>query len=43
MKKNNFINLCNDVMNSSTIYNRKLFEDKMKKIYNNHSYHFPLP
>ena len=41
-EKNNFIKLCNDVMNSSTIYDRKLFKDEMKKIYNNHSFHFPL-
>ena len=41
-EKNNFINLRNDVMNSSTIYDRKLFKDEMKNIYNNHSYHFPL-
>ena len=40
--KNNFINLCYDVMNSSTIYDRKLFKEEMKKIYNNHSYTFPL-
>ena len=40
--KNNFINLCYDVMNSSTLYDRKLFKEEMKKIYNNHSYTFPL-
>ena len=27
-------------MNSSTIYDRKLFKDEMKKIYNNHTYLF---
>ena len=29
-------------MNSSTIYDRKLFKDEMKQIYNNHTYQFPL-
>ena len=29
-------------MNSSNIYDRNLFKDEMKKIYNNHSYPFPL-
>ena len=30
MKKMIFINLCDVVMNSSTIYDRKLFKDEMK-------------
>ena len=29
-------------MNSSNIYDRNLFKDEKKKIYNNHSYPFPL-
>ena len=39
-EKNDFINLYNDVMNSSTIYDRKLFKNEIKKIYNNHTYLF---
>ena len=30
-EKNDFINLYNDVMNSSTIYDRKLFKNEIKK------------
>jgi len=42
IKKENFILECNNVMNSSTIYDRGLFKDKFKEIYNKNSYKFPI-
>ena len=41
-KKENFILECNNVMNSSTVYDRGLFKDKFKEIYNKNSYKFPI-
>ena len=42
-EKENFINLCNDLMDNSNIYDRRLFKKKSKKIYNNNNkFNFPI-
>ena len=40
--KENFIEKCKEVMNASTIYDRTLYKDKFKEIYNSEKYNFPL-
>ena len=42
VNKETFILECNNVMNSSTIFDRSLFKDKFKEIYNKNSYKFPI-
>ena len=41
-KKDEFIKLCEDVMNTSTIYDRNLYKTKFKEIYNSNYYDFPI-
>ena len=36
-KKEEYINLCENVMNTSTIYNREMFKERFKEIYNDPS------
>ena len=38
--KEKFINLCNDLMDNSNIYDRRLFKEEFKKIYNNNKFIF---
>ena len=40
--KENFASLCEEIMNKSTIYDRTLFKNKFKDIYNENKYNFPL-
>ena len=40
--KENFIRLCEEVMNSSTVFNRPLFKEKFKEIYNSNKFNFPI-
>ena len=40
--KEHFIKLCNEILNNSTIYDRRLFKDEFKKIYNQNKFNFPL-
>ena len=40
--KEQFINLCNEVMDTSTIYDRRLYKEEFKKIYNKGIYKFPI-
>ena len=42
--KKDFISKCEGVMNNSSIYDRRLFKETFKEIYNNKSnnYNFPL-
>ena len=40
--KEKFINLCNDLMDNSNIYDRRLFKEEFKKIYNNKKFNFPI-
>ena len=40
--KEKFINLCNDLMDNSNIYDRRLFKEEFKKIYNNNKFNFPI-
>ena len=35
INKEKFVQMCEDVMNSSNIYDRNLFKDEFKKIYDN--------
>ena len=42
VNKETFILECNNVMNSSTIFDRSLLKDKFKEIYNKKSYKFPI-
>ena len=43
LNKEKFIQICEDVMNSSNIYDRNLFKDEFKKIYNNPENNFNFP
>ena len=40
--KENFIEECNNIMEQSTIYDRRLYKEEFKKLYNNNKYNFPL-
>jgi len=40
--KSQFIEECENIMNTSNIYDRKLFKEKFKKIYNSKLYDFSL-
>ena len=40
--KEHFISQCQSVMNMSTIYDRKLYKEEFKKIYNSNNYDFPI-
>ena len=40
--KEKFITKCNDVMNSSTIYDRNLYKTKFKELYNAEKYDFQI-
>ena len=40
--KENFIEECNNIMEQSTIYDRRLYKEEFKKLYNNKKYNFPL-
>ena len=40
--KDNFITKCEEIMNSSTIFDRNLFKTKFKEIYNSYRYNFPI-
>jgi len=40
--KNHFYELCYTIMNTSDIYDRRLFKEKFKHIYNSNKYKFPL-
>ena len=40
--KDNFASLCEEIMNKSNIYDRTLFKNKFKEIYNENKYIFPL-
>ena len=40
--KENFIILCNEIMEKSNIYDRRLFKEEFKKIYNQNKYNFPI-
>ena len=42
MKNEEFIRLCEEIIDSSSIYNRNLYKNKFKEIYNNNIYHFPI-
>ena len=42
MKKEEFIRLCEEIIDSSTIYDRNLYKNKFKEIYNNNIYDFPI-
>ena len=43
MKKEEFIRLCEEIIDSSTIYDRNLYKNKLKEIYNNNIiYDFPI-
>ena len=42
-KKEKFEDLCLNVMNSSNIFDRRLFKEEFKKIYNNPNYKFNFP
>ena len=41
-QKEKFIKACNNIMNSSTIYDRNIYKDKFKDIYNKENYNFPI-
>ena len=41
-KKEEFIRLCEEIIDSSTIYDRNLYKNKSKEIYNNNIYDFPI-
>ena len=41
-KKEEFIRLCEEIIDSSTIYDRNLYKNKFKEIYNNNIYDFPI-
>ena len=41
-EKDTFINLCIELMDNSTIYDRRLYKEEFKKIYNNNKYTFSL-
>ena len=43
LNKEKFVQMCEDVMNSSNIYDRNLFKDEFKKIYNNPENNFNFP
>ena len=40
--KEKFIEACENIMNSSNIYDRRLFKEEFKKIYNECHYNFPI-
>ena len=40
--KENFIEECKNIMEQSTIYDRNLYKEEFKKLYNNNKYNFPL-
>ena len=40
--KEKFINFCEEIMNNSNIYDRKLFKNKFKNIYNENKFNFPI-
>lgn len=40
--KDTFITLCQELMDKSTIYDRRIFKEEFKKIYNKNKYSFPL-
>ena len=40
--KDNFIQKCEEIMNCSSIFDRNLFKNKFKEIYNSDKYSFPL-
>ena len=40
--KDKFIKLCEDLLNNSSIYDRRLFKTSFKDIYNKHKYNFSL-
>ena len=42
LSKDNFISECEKIMNSSEIYDRNLFKDKFKELYNLNKYNFPI-
>ena len=42
LNKNNFILECENIMNSSNIFDRRLFKEEFKKLYSNKDYDFPL-
>ena len=41
-KKDEFIKLCEDLMNTSIIYDHNLYKNKFKEIYNSNYYDFPI-
>ena len=43
LNKDKFIQLCENVMNSSSIYDRRMFKEEFKKIYNDPKHHFNFP
>ena len=40
--KEKFIEECNNIMEHSTIYHRRLYKEEFKKIYNNNKFNFSL-